>query len=133
MQGGLGITYFQDTAKDMQMENCSSKSIRTRPDPHPRQTPPAGRWKKKQKNITPPLGLGNAANGKNNKKTIKKSNIIMTFRLAITRFDCKRTGARSNTRHARRRLRRSPWLINVIAPRTPPFYAFVSQVQIWKR
>lgn len=47
MQGGLGITYFQDTAKDMQMENCSSKSIRTRPDPHPclnhPHPPPPGR------------------------------------------------------------------------------------------
>lgn len=40
MQGGLGITYFQDTAKDMQMENCSSKSIRTRPYPHPEPKPP---------------------------------------------------------------------------------------------
>lgn len=40
MQGGLGITYFQDTAKDMQMENCSSKSIWTRPYPHPERKPP---------------------------------------------------------------------------------------------
>lgn len=46
MQGGFGITYFQDTAKDMQMENCSSKSIRTRPDPHPCLNPPQGNGQK---------------------------------------------------------------------------------------
>lgn len=56
MQGGLGITYFQDTAKDMQMENCSSKSIRTRPYPPPEPKPP----QEDGGNIAPPPALARA-------------------------------------------------------------------------
>lgn len=99
MQGGLGITYFQDTAKDMQMENCSSKSIRTRPDPHPclnhPHPPPPGRGGGGY--ITPPhvqSRHGNAADGKTNKQMIR----LVTFRAAIALFDRKRTDARSNIR-----------------------------------
>lgn len=135
MQGGFGITYFQDTAKDMQMENCSSKSIRTRPDSRPclPSAPPAGRRKKnKNKNITPLPGLTCAkspwerSRWKNKKKT-KQTDLtstsydrMVTFRIMIACFDCKRTDARSTVRHARHCLRWAPWLIIVIAPCTFP-------------
>lgn len=47
---GFGITYFQDTGKDTQMENCCSKSIKMCPYPYllkPHQ--------EHQSNIAPPL------------------------------------------------------------------------------
>lgn len=54
MRGGFGISDFQAVAKDMQMEKekkCSSKPIRTHPDPHP-----CLKWMKKLSNIPAHLG-----------------------------------------------------------------------------
>lgn len=74
MQGGLGITYFQDTAKDMQMENCSSKSIRTRPYPHPCLKPrrKTGATSRLRRLLHVQSRRGNAGDGKINKQTKKE-------------------------------------------------------------
>lgn len=93
MQGGLGITYFQDTAKDMQMENCSSKSIRTCPYPHPEPKPPQedggniGRVSHVQSRS------GNAGDGKIDKKNPNRFSQMHLLNMITRRHSTSRSHA----------------------------------------